>query len=212
MAKINVETIVVGPLQTNCYLVYDQNMTAVVIDPGFHDWKILNKIKQLCLEVKYIILTHGHYDHITAAPKISAALNVPIVVNELTPEFLNDPELSLLCWFDILKDTEITADITVTDNQTQTVGEMNIKYINTPGHTKDSMCLIIEDCIFSGDTLFYDGAGRCDLPTGNNAQLRKSISERLGSMEKDYKIYPGHLESTTLDYEKKHNDYFREIL
>lgn len=206
--KVKIETIIVGPLQTNCYIVTDEDGIGVVIDPGFEEWKISEIINKNEFKIDYIILTHGHYDHFSAAAKLKENTGAKIVIHKKDNDMLNNADLNLLCWFNILKDKNLCSDLTVDEGDLLTAGSLNFSFIHTPGHTKGSMCVIIEDCIFSGDTLFYRDAGRTDLPEGSHEDLINSF-KKLKELKGDYKVYPGHLEPTNLNFEKQNNHYFR---
>ena len=205
---MQIHTIPVGPLWTNCYIVADDVKNAVIIDPGFEAWKISALIDENGYKPGYIILTHGHYDHKTAAVQLKEKYGIPVVISRPEAPFMTDRNLNLSV---ILKRIDLKlepADILVGDGEALTCGELEFKFILTPGHTAGSMCIICGDSIFTGDTLFAGDVGRTDLPTGNEAALRRSIKEKLAVLDFDYKVYPGHMKSTTLFHEKKNNPHF----
>ncbi|MBE6904166.1 MAG: MBL fold metallo-hydrolase [Ruminococcaceae bacterium] len=203
---MTVTAISVGPLHTNCYVV-SKNNVGVVIDPGFEEWKIQEHIQGI--DIQYIFLTHGHYDHFAAAKGIAEKTGAKIVISEVDRPFLDDVELNLICWNMSLVKKQISADITVKDGDTLTVGDMNFKFMLTPGHTPGSMCIYIDNLMFSGDTLFCGTVGRTDLPGGSMEQMMNSLQNIIKPIQKDYIVYPGHLDSTTLFYEKENNPYLR---
>ena len=150
--------LIVGPLLTNCYILISEG-EALVIDPGGGLKRILEEIGEA--KLKYIVLTHCHWDHLLAAPKLKKATRAKILTN-------------------LKEDDEIK------------VGDSVLKVISTPGHTKESICLLAEDFIFTGDTLFEDGTGRTDLPGGSQKDLEDSLSKLKKILKPGTKIYPGH--------------------
>ncbi len=203
---MNITAISVGPLHTNCYVV-SENGVGVIIDPGFEEWKIEEKIQGL--DIKYIFLTHGHYDHFIAAKSIVEKTGAKIVISEIDRPFLDDVELNLICWNMPLAKKQISADITVNDGDVITVGDMSFRFMLTPGHTPGSMCIFINDKMFSGDTLFCGTIGRTDLPRGSMTQMMNTLQNIIKPIKEDYIVYPGHLDVTTLFYEKETNPYLR---
>lgn len=205
---MKIDTIAVGPLGTNCYIVTDENKTGIIIDPGFEEWKISSVIEKNDYKIEYIILTHGHYDHFSAVEKIKGKTNARVVIYEEDAAFLTNPDLSLLSWFDALKEKTITADITVNEKISLESGELSFSFIHTPGHTPGSMCIKVENTLFSGDTLFRLSIGRTDLPMGSQFEIEKSL-KKLSQINEDLTVYPGHMDGTTLSYEKQNNPYLR---
>ena len=203
---MKIDRIEVGPLQTNCYVVSDEKGTGVIIDPGFEEWKIREHIEGI--DIKYIILTHGHYDHFTAAKGLMEKTGAKLAIHKIDARYLEDASLSLLCWNIALLSKEVRADIELSEGDILKAGELTFEFIHTPGHTEGSMCILCGNSMFSGDTLFKDGVGRADLPGGSCKTLKSSV-KKLAGLTKNYNVYPGHLESTTLDYEKKNNMYLR---
>ena len=192
----------VGMLGTNCYLVTDEKTgCSFVVDPGDH--MILNKLENT-KNIKYILLTHAHFDHVmgTKALKGETGANVAIYTGEA--EAMNDPMLNMSGFFGMDSIPGFAADVLLHDGGTLECGELKIKVIHTPGHSRGGVCYIVEDVIFSGDTLFLEGVGRTDGPGGNFSSLRQSIGKLFG-MDGDYTVYPGHGEPTTLEHERKYN-------
>lgn len=202
---MHIKTISVGPIETNCYIVTDEKGIGIIIDPGFEAWKIegnLNKTNQ----IKYIVLTHSHFDHFLAAKKLKEKTGASIVIHEVDAPNLENPNLSLLSLYDELDTQTIKADITVNENTILSAGDLTLNFLHTPGHTKGSMCILIDNVMFSGDTLFRLSIGRTDLPDGNMNEMLSSL-KKLFALEKDYKVYPGHMVNTTLFYERENNPY-----
>ena len=198
MIKINSYT--VGVVQTNCYLVVDtETNTGLIIDPGGKSSKLEEDLQNLD-SVEYILLTHGHFDHTLKTAEYQALTNAKIVMGANEKEFAHNQDLNLY-----RKGIDVfTPDILANDGDFLKFGSTQIKIISTPGHTKGSVCYIINSNIFSGDTLFNRGVGRTDFITGDNIALKASL-KKLYSLEEDYTVYPGHGYLTTLFSEKNNN-------
>jgi len=156
---MEIKRLIVGELNTNCYLTVSNGELAI-IDPGGEPGKILEEIKEIKAEPRYIINTHSHPDHTSANQEVKEATGAEI----LTPK----------------------------ENQEIKVGESALKVIFTPGHTKDSICLLGEGFIFTGDTLFEDGHGRTDLPGGSEQAMEKSLEKLSKIIKPGTVVYPGH--------------------
>jgi len=196
----------IGVASTNCYLIYDEeSKKACLIDPAVYSEKIMEVIFSKGLSVEYIILTHGHFDHILGANAFKEKTGAKIVAHEIETEYLENPAKSLTS---IQGRETVSADVLLKENDVLTFGEISLKVIHTPGHTKGSCCFICESekIMFSGDTLFKDGIGRYDLYGGNYNILMQSL-QKLKNIKENYKIYPGHGDSTTLDREIAGNPY-----
>lgn len=206
-----VETFVLGDIQTNCYLITDKATGEMaVIDPGFACNELLSAITASHEnKLKFILLTHGHYDHIGFVMQINALTNAKIVIGEDDAEFLHNPKLNLSQFSLPQILPSVNADITLVDNDIITLGETEIKFIKTPGHTKGSGCYIADHNFFTGDTVFKCSMGRTDLPTGNVDSMIKSLN-RISEMQGEYKIFPGHGDSSSLSFELKFNPYLGE--
>ena len=200
----------VGMLQTNCSIVYDEDsLQAAVIDPGDKADAILEDIKKHGLKVKYIFLTHGHYDHIMAVNKVKDETGAQVVIHEADSRHLKDPKMASNGL--TVSRAKCQADITVKGGEVFDVGNMKFEYIHTPGHTKGSCVLRCGDTLFAGDTLFKNDCGRCDLPDGNYKSMLSSL-KILHDLEGDYKVIPGHDDFTTLEQERQNNPYMREAM
>jgi len=207
---MKVECVVVGKLQTNCYIVYDEKtMKGVVIDPGMEADKIISAIDRCKVDVKYILLTHGHFDHFLAANDVREHTGALVVIHEKDANKLQNPRLSMERL--IRCDDVLTADITVSDGDEFTVSDIVFKFKLSPGHTNGSTVIFCGDSIFTGDTLFCGECGRCDFPTSSFEEMLSSL-RYLYNLEGDYKIYPGHLEFTTLEQERRNNIYMHEAI
>ncbi|MBR2546967.1 MAG: MBL fold metallo-hydrolase [Eubacterium sp.] len=196
-----------GPLRVNTYLVFDEAKEAFLVDPGSYLKQISNKITEKELDLKYIVLTHGHGDHIGGIAKFKEDFpGVQVVALDEEKATLNDPVLNNS---KILLGGEITmdADVYVHDGMTMKIGNMDLKFLATPGHTPGGMSILIGDVVFSGDTLFKTSIGRTDMPGGDYNQLIDSIRTKLFTLPDDTKVYTGHMGNTTIGWEKKHNPF-----
>lgn len=205
---MKVDTLPLGNLQTNCYfLISEDTREAVIIDPADQGNIIINKIKTEDLIVKYIILTHAHFDHTGALDSVKEFTNAPIVIHTEENNALSDENINLAFAFGA-SSPKSKADIIVNHNDTLPFGDDTLTFIHTPGHTKGSMCIKIKNILFSGDTLFYLSMGRVDFPGGSMKEMSSSL-HRLMELKDDTIVYPGHGDSTTIGYERTNNPYIR---
>ena len=196
-----------GPLRVNTYLVYDETKEAFLVDPGSYLKQISNTIVEKELNLKYIVLTHGHGDHIGGIPQFKIDFpDVKVVALDLEKEVLNDPILNNSAVI-LGGQVAMDADEYVSDGQTIQVGDMALKVVATPGHTPGGMSILLEDAVFCGDTLFKGSIGRSDMPGGDYLALINSIKTKLFVLPDDTKVYPGHMGKTTIGWEKKHNPF-----
>lgn len=191
-----IEQIKVGALRTNCYIIYDNN-EAIVIDPGYPDEKITKFIDDNKLKVKLVYLTHCHFDHVLGASFIKERYNTIISCIDKEKDNINDENINLSLMM-MGEKINILCDKVFFENDEIEVGNLNFKVIHTPGHTSGGSALYGEGILISGDTLFSDCFGRCDLPTSNISQIIKSIKEKLYSLPDETIIYPGHGDITTI--------------
>lgn len=207
---MKVETIVVGFLNTNCYIAHD-GKNAVVIDPGANAGEIISTAEDLGVTISHIFLTHAHFDHVLAADELIKKTGAKLVANVAERGRMCDAALSGQTMLRRREFVPLYADIEIAQNGAIDVGEMHFEFILTPGHTEGSMCIICEDTIFSGDTLFAGTCGRCDLEGGDYAEMLKSL-KKLYETEGDYKVLPGHEGATTLSHERLNNPYMVEAM
>lgn len=207
---MEVKTIKVGFLETNCYVVFDgDNSEASVIDPGAEVDAIYGFIRSRSLRVKNIFLTHGHFDHIMGVQQLKSLTGARVVIHEADAECLENAHAAL--YSSIMQEPfrVSKADIRLKGSEKTRVGTVDAEFINTPGHTPGSMCILMDNILFTGDTLFAGDAGRTDLVGGDAGDLRASL-RLLYLLPHDYIVYPGHGEPTSLGIERETNDFLRE--
>ena len=198
-----------GPLMVNTYLVYDDTKKAFVIDPGGCESPMIDFINKEELDLEYIVLTHGHCDHIGGIPGLREFFpEIKVVAHALEDELLIDPDQNSSTMF-FGRPLSIKADILVNEGDTLKVGDMELGFIHTPGHSAGGMCIMMGDVCFSGDTLFQGSVGRSDLYGGDWDTLMNSIKEKLYVLPDDTLVLPGHMGKTSIGYEKKYNAFVR---
>lgn len=195
---------------TNTYIVTDNETgDTAVVDPSLPEQKLMDKLNGK--NVKYVLLTHGHFDHTCGAKMVKENTGAKVVIHKDEDEMLHDIsknefEINCIgCEF-----PEVDADILTEDGTELTLGNTKITVMHTPGHSMGGVCYLFKEdkVMFSGDTLFRLTAGRTDLYGGNGRQELRSLA-KIGELEGDYKVYPGHEADTTLDYERENNRYMR---
>ena len=193
----------------NCYIIADEKTKeTVIIDPSAEGKEILKVVKNNNLKIKYIINTHGHMDHIGANANIKEATGAKILIHEDDGNLLSSPIKNLaIFWGRMTKSPP--ADRLLKDGETISLGHLEIKVIHTPGHTKGSICLLVDKKLFTGDTLLRNTIGRADLPGASEKILIQCIKEKLLPLENEVKIYPGHEEETTIGQEKRNNPFIK---
>ena len=202
-----------GPIWTIGYLVYDPaSLEASVIDvPLWSSDRIYKRIKDLNLDVKFIIATHGHWDHIGEISKLRALTSAKVCVHPSDEWMLQDPFSVLIP--PPLPVEPVSVDIDVDQGSTVSFGKFDLEVIHTPGHSAGSICLYEEKegILFTGDTLFSGSIGRTDLPSGSYEEISKSVSTKLMSLPEDVKIFPGHGADSTLKKERNENQFVQMI-
>ncbi|MBP3692245.1 MAG: MBL fold metallo-hydrolase [Clostridia bacterium] len=201
---MEIECITAGATQSNCYIV-NTDKVQLIVDPALFNDELRAYIDAAPNKERYILLTHRHFDHVGGAADIKEYCAAKIVIHNVDAQGLYDTEFSMGDVFGI-KHKPTSADILVDDGQQLNLGDLNVKVLHTPGHTAGSVCFIIDRIIFTGDTLFCGTIGRYDFPSGDFKTILKSI-ERLVKLSGDYDLYPGHMDCTTLQYEREHNPY-----
>lgn len=203
---ITIKSVLLGELGNNCYLITDEATgKAALVDCTEASLKMFDFISNADLE--YILLTHGHFDHIGGVKEISEKYGAKVVISAEDAPMLESGRHSLAAFCGV-KQNNTQADILVKNGDVITLGETEIKVMSTPGHTKGGVCYIADDNIFTGDTLFFCSCGRTDFPGGSVKEIKESLN-KLAQLEGDYKLYPGHDRKTTLAFERQNNPYMR---
>lgn len=202
---MQVKVLQVGPIGTNCYLLEDEKAhVAAVIDPGDEAGRILQVIKDDGVDVKYILLTHGHYDHTTAVPELHQALpQAEIYIHKADANGAGSRLFPLAGQIPDLKFYD--------EGDALTLGELTIQVLHTPGHSKGSVTLKVADVLFCGDTLFAGSCGRTDLAGGSYDEIMVSL-KKLGELPGDYHVCPGHDVTSTLERERRSNPFLKEAM
>lgn len=206
---MKVEFLLKGHLATysNCYGVLTDK-AAIVIDPGKFTVELVDFLKNNSDKKRLILLTHAHYDHIGGALKLREETGVKIAIGKNEEFALSDRAFNLSGSFTPAIPA-FNADYTIDDEEEFTVGDINVKAFETPGHTIGGMCYLMNDCLFSGDMLFYHTVGRVDLPGGNISDMKESLDRMMWLFDDETKVYSGHGEVTTIGHERKYNPYLR---
>ena len=202
-----IKTCVLGMVSTNCYLVYHETTKkGVIIDPADNGEYLVRKLKELGVTPEAVLLTHGHFDHILAVKDIQEEYSCGIYAGKEEDRMLQDPSMNLTGTMGG-DESSISADYLVQDGQTMELAGFTWKVLETPGHTRGSVCYYIpsEDVLISGDTLFAESLGRTDLPTGSMQEIVASITEKLLVLPEDTMVYPGHGDPTTIGHERLYN-------
>ena len=208
-SKLQVETLIVGPLFSNCHIVWDDSTKeGAIIDPGDDADDILTKVKELGITIKYILATHGHFDHVAAVAPLKRALKAEFLAHKDDFFFIEDGENAARRWgFDIEPPSK--PDRFVEEGDIIKVGGCSFKVLHTPGHSPGGISFLHNSMVFVGDTLFQSNTGRTDLRMGSFEDLKKSIKTRLYSLPDDTIVYTGHGPNTTIGSEKRHNPFVR---
>ena len=197
-----VKTILAGMYEENCYLLVDEDTKECgIIDPGGQAKRIESAIKTLNAKPKYIILTHGHMDHVDGVIELAKEFNIPFYVSKVDEEYME-------------KDNTVFGKLPkasgyLKEGDAIKLGNKTIEVIETPGHTKGGLCFLVENKVFTGDTLFQGAVGRSDFAGGDSHELIKSIKEKLLPLGDNVEVYPGHGPMSTIGYEKMRNPFLQ---
>lgn len=201
-----VKKLVTGPMQVNTYIVGEtESKEALVIDPGGNAGGVLQVLEQQEWNLKLIVLTHGHGDHIGAVMELKEKTGVPVVLHDEDAAMLADSKKNYTAMMG--GGVTIEPDGLLEDGDDIILGEEKVEVIHTPGHTQGGICLKADHMLFTGDTLFMQSIGRTDLEGGNTRQLIKSIRERILSLEDGITVYPGHGPESTIGAERQSNPF-----
>lgn len=203
MNELNIKQLVLGMFRTNCYIVYNNNKEAFIVDPGEEYVKIKDTVLKMGITPKAVLLTHGHFDHMASAYDIKKEFDTDIYAYCDEAVVLALPSYNLSEIY--TEPIAIKADTELCDNETIEIAGFNIKVLHTPGHTVGSCCFLLEDygVLFSGDTLFLETHGRYDFPTGSGREILSSIKNKLLTLPEATVVLPGHNGDTTVGDEKK---------
>lgn len=201
---MNIKTIPVGQLETNCYVVVnEETLACVVIDPGDESNAIMDYIESNRLRCEAIMLTHGHFDHVGAVNEILEQTGCALYINPRDEGYevgKSGMKFKMPEGGKYYDDGDIIVE-----------AGLEFKVLATPGHTPGSVCLICGDALFTGDTLFRGSCGRTDLPGGSMREEMRSL-KKICELEGDYEVYPGHMDSSSLERERRFNHYCREAM
>jgi hydroxyacylglutathione hydrolase len=206
---MKVITIPVGFIQENTYILFDEiTKEGIIVDPGGDGESAVKIIQEHKIKIKYILLTHGHYDHIESVEKISKITNAKVISHKEEEEVTSDPNINLSIEIKGVA-IKLYPDILLEDNDIIEVCNKKIKLIHTPGHTPGGVCFYIEEdgILISGDTLFFESVGRTDFPRGDYNTLNESITKKLLILPDNVTVLPGHGRKTTIGHEKKCNTF-----
>jgi hydroxyacylglutathione hydrolase len=202
------KTLVVGPLETNCYILGDEkSKEAVVIDPGGEFEEIRRQLDESELKVKYIVLTHGHFDHTGALAQLKKATDAEVLIHAEDANMLSAAGQS---FFLETGNDPCEADRTLKEGDKISFGNLTLEVLHTPGHTRGGISLATDNMVFVGDTLFCGSIGRTDLPGGSYKQILHSIKEKLLSKGDDCLVYPGHGPASSIGEERGSNPFLNE--
>lgn len=201
------ESVVVGPLMVNCYVLGCENSReGVVVDPGDDTDRILDAVSRHGLKVVAVINTHGHFDHTGGNQRIITETGAGLLIHELDAPMLARA-VDTAAMFGLTAENSPPPSRFLTEGEFVAFGDYRLRVLHTPGHTLGGCSLHLEGMVFTGDTLFADSVGRTDFPGGSSVALGKSIREKLLILPDDTIVYPGHGPSTTIGRERKHNPY-----
>ncbi|UCF69609.1 MAG: MBL fold metallo-hydrolase [Acidobacteriota bacterium] len=205
-----VETLVVGPLQVNCYLIGDEETgRGAIVDPGQDAARIIESVQRSGLSIESIIATHGHFDHIGAAAPVKHAFpDAPFIIHEEDLYLVRDSQASAARW-GLSIDQAPEPDRFLADGETLKVGPLALEVRHTPGHSPGGVSLVCDDRVFVGDALFQGSVGRTDFPRGSMEQLAHAIRTRLYTLPDETLVLPGHGPPTTIGEEKRSNFFVR---
>ena len=200
-------TLPLGPLDTNCYILFNEDKKALVFDPSYDGKRILSEIKSRGLEVEAIFLTHTHFDHIGALDVVAKDLGVMTYLGGEEYEWVQNPALNGSSRFGETVTTNVKRE-ELEDGQFETES-FKFEVLSTPGHSPGSKSFVFDNFVISGDVLFNRGIGRTDLYMGNEKELMHSIKEKLFKLDENMDVYPGHGMPTTIEEEIYENPYIR---
>ncbi|MCF6093559.1 MBL fold metallo-hydrolase [Microaerobacter geothermalis] len=209
---MKIEILELGPLQTNAYLITNEQKEGIVIDPGMNPGLLLNKIKDL--KIQGILLTHAHFDHMGGVDQVRKATGAPVYIHQNEADWLTDPNKNGSARWSMVTPplTTAPADVLLSEEGPLTIGSFNVEWLFTPGHSPGGISLLFGEHVFTGDALFAQSIGRTDLEGGNYELLISSIQDKLMVLPDETKVYPGHGPATTIGVEKDINPFITGLL
>jgi glyoxylase-like metal-dependent hydrolase (beta-lactamase superfamily II) len=208
MAKVH--TLVVGRLQTNCYIL-QSNSTALIIDPGDEPERIIRFLSDIAVKPSQIIATHTHFDHVLGVDMIRTKLKIPFLIHRDDLSMLESMQSRVRQFMGFSVPPPPKVDRFLTDGESITFGQDTVKVLHTPGHSPGSISILGRGFVLTGDALFNQSIGRTDLPGGDFDTLVRSITERLFSLDDDTVVYPGHGPETSIGDEKLANPFVGRV-
>ena len=206
----SVETLVVGPIEENCYVLRDEDTSeGIIIDPGDNGQEILAYVRDNGIQVKLIVNTHGHWDHIGAVDFLRDELAVGLAIHADDASMLTATREEMAA-YSVFAGGKRPAEILLKDGDTISFGNSSLKVIHTPGHTRGGICLYGGGCLFSGDTLFAGSVGRTDFPGGDYRAILHSVNVQLEQVDDDTRVFPGHGPATRMGRERRCNPYLQK--
>jgi len=207
---MKIDTILVGPLQVNCYLVYDEKShDAIVVDPGDEAEKIIRLVEDSKLKVSRIVCTHGHFDHVGAVTRLKEKTGAPVMLHKGDLDIYTRADKQGALW-GFRVEQPPAPDMYMLEGDELAFGRFRLKVLHTPGHSPGGICLYGEGVILTGDTIFAGSVGRTDFPGGSAAELKRSFA-RIIELPSETKIYSGHGPMTTVKNEKEDNFFVHEL-
>ena len=205
---MQVITMPVGFLATNCYLVLTERNGAVVIDPGADPEGIMQRLEQQGAKLRMILLTHGHFDHIGAVAALHQETGAPVYISQGDADMLRDPDPYAAEFVRPGTVSPCEPSRTVVEGESIPCDELRFEVIETPGHTPGGVVYRCGDLLFTGDTLFRDSIGRTDFEGGSYSEILDSL-RKLAALDGDYRVFPGHGPATTLEHERESNPFMK---
>ena len=200
-------SLMVGDMGVNCYILYcEETRLGVIIDPGSNGDKIFRLIQKNKIQIKYILMTHGHFDHIGSVKELKEKTGALVGIHPDDAKMLTNPMKNLSYLID-RESIQSPADVKIEDGMVLQVGNVKLTAIHTPGHTRGGLTYLADGILFTGDTLFEGSVGRTDLPGGDGRQLLRSIHDKLMILDDDLLVYPGHGRVSDLGRERETNPY-----
>ena len=206
---MKIERFVLGPIETNCYVVVNEDTKeCFAVDMAYCPQEYVDHIREQGYQMKALFLTHGHFDHIMGLSDVMEDIKIPVYVEEADLPMMMDGESNLSSGY-MRGGYQFADAVPVRDGQQLQIAGFQFRVIHTPGHTPGGCCYYMEqeDVLFSGDTLFRTSVGRSDFPGGSASALVRSVKEKLLILPEETHVYPGHMEETTIGYEKRHNPF-----